>query len=128
MKLRIKGNSVRYRLTRSDIDTFMYRRYIEEFTDFGGSILIYALESKDGIDTISASFNNNKLLISMPEEWVNTWATTDKVGYDSNMDIGYDRKMCILLEKDFKCLDESHGDQSDSFDHPLLTSRSEPKP
>ena len=46
MKIRIKGNSVRVRLTRSEVDHFAETGYLEESTEFGNSHFLYALQSK----------------------------------------------------------------------------------
>jgi hypothetical protein len=42
------------------------------------------------------------------------WASTDRVGYESNHN-----QMYLLIEKDFKCLDNVAEDQSDNYPNPL---------
>jgi hypothetical protein len=114
MKIRIKGNSVRYRLTKTDVERFSNDGYLQEQTVFGNSILIYALQVY-GSNQLSASFEDSKITLFMPEAMVESWATTDKVGFEETTDLLY-----LLIEKDFKCLDNIAEDQSDNYPNPLL--------
>ena len=119
MKIRIKGNSVRIRLTRSEVDRFCDEGYLEEKTEFGNNSLIYALQSMEGIPNLTADYSENKITLYVPAEIQNDWATNQTVGYENNMDLGNDNKLYLLLEKDFKCIDApAHEDQSDNFENP----------
>lgn len=113
MKIRIKGNSLRYRLTRTDVDTFTKNGYLEEQTNFGGDILIYAIQSID-TDTLTSTFKNNKIILLMPQAMVKEWADTDRVGFENKT-----ADFFLLVEKDFKCLDNVEEDQSDNYPNPL---------
>jgi len=42
MKIRIKGNSLRYRIIRSEVERFGRERYLKETTDLGETQLTYA--------------------------------------------------------------------------------------
>ncbi len=120
MKLRIKGNSIRYRLTKSDIDAFGKNGYIEERTHVGMSTFIYALQKSDE-STLTAELDNNRLILWMPNAMAEEWVHTERVGFDARIPLpDADGELYLLLEKDFKCLDETTEDQSDNFDNPLL--------
>ena len=121
MKIRIKGNSIRIRLSRTEVDTLGKEGYLEELTEFGGNVAFkYALHSKDYAATLSAGFEGNTMSMYMPAEMVAEWVSTEKVGYSHNMDIGDNKQLFLLLEKDFKCIDNSvEEDQSDNYDNPL---------
>ena len=41
MKLRIKGNSIRFRLTKPEVDYFEKENYLEEKTHFGNTEFVY---------------------------------------------------------------------------------------
>ena len=47
MKIRIKGNSLRYRLTKTDVERFSSDGYLQEQTVFGNGMLTYALQVLD---------------------------------------------------------------------------------
>lgn len=118
MKIRIRGNTVRLRLSKSEVTDFGERGYIEEKTSFGNAALTYALQTTTHCD-MTADFKDGKITIYLPEEKAKEWVTTNKVGYDANMDLGDGNELYILLEKDFQCLDNSIEDQSDNYENPL---------
>lgn len=113
MKIRIKGNSLRYRLTRSEVEQFGREGYLEEVTDFGPSQLIYALEVT-AANELWANFEHNKITMFMPNSMKTEWINTDRVGYENRTPSFY-----LLVEKDFQCLDNVDEDQSDNFPNPL---------
>jgi hypothetical protein len=113
MKIRIKGNSLRYRLTKSDIEHFSKEGYIEETIYLGTQKLIYALQRYPE-DELTADFNDQKIVLYVPDYIANEWTTTDRVGFENNNGALY-----LLIEKDFKCLDNVAEDQSDNYPNPL---------
>jgi len=113
MKIRIKGNSLRYRLTKSDVSRFEEDGYIEDHTNFAGQKLTYALQRDTG-DNLSATFKDNKITLFMPDSLSAEWTSTDAVGFEN-----YDNELFLLIEKDFKCLDNVAEDQSDNYPNPL---------
>ena len=119
MKIRIKGNSIRIRLSRSEVDSFGKEGYLEERTEFGNGEFIYTLQSRDNADALSATFTDGKITMIVPAAITREWTTTEKVGYEHNMDIGEGKQLFLLIEKDFKCIDAPPGeDQSDNYEHP----------
>lgn len=56
MKIRIKGNSIRYRLTKTEVETFCETGSIKETTTFGNALFTYKLMAKKGVDVLEASF------------------------------------------------------------------------
>lgn len=113
MKIRIKGNSLRYRLTKTDVECICRDGYLEEKTRFVNNELIYALRLYNEIH-LSALFENNKITLFMPYAFAKEWAETEKVGYENKS-----QDLYLLVEKDFKCLDEVAEDQSDNYPNPL---------
>ena len=114
MKIRIKGNSLRYRLTKTDVANLAAHGIVEESTNFKLQILKYILISKDD-ENLSASFEDNTITVSMPEYMILEWVNTDRVGFEHT-----DNGMHLLVEKDFVCLDTVEEDQSDNYPNPLL--------
>lgn len=118
MKIRINGNSVRIRLSKSEVDRFGKEGYIEEHTNFGSGKLTYALATTDK-ENMHALFEGSKITMYLPAPKAVDWVNSQKVGYDANMDIGEGEVLYLLLEKDFKCLDNTMEDQGDNYDNPL---------
>ena len=122
MKLRIKGTSIRIRLTRSEVDQFAQEGYLEEQTNFGLNAFVYALQAREGIDSLSAELAGSKITLFVPASLPAIWAGNDVVSYDHKMDTGNGNELYLLLEKDFKCIDAPPGeDQSDNFENPHKT-------
>lgn len=119
MKLRIKGNSIRIRLTRSEVDYFGDSGYLAEKTEFGPVDFIYELKTNNDIEELVASFDRNKITLLVPTDLAKEWVNSDRVGCDGEMEIGNGKKLFLLLEKDFKCLDNTLEDQSDNYENPL---------
>lgn len=119
MKIRIKGNSIRYRLTRTEIDNFGKIGWLEDKTEFlNGSSFHYRLERKAGIENMEASFSGDMICIFVPAKIAAEWTTTDIVGYDYKMKIEEGKELFLLIEKDFVCLDHTLEDQSDNYENP----------
>jgi hypothetical protein len=113
MKIRIKGNSLRYRLTKTDVENFDRDGYLEETINFGSQVFKYALQ-RSATEFLTAGFSDNTIIMYMPVTMAIEWTSTDRVGYENN-----NSQMYLLVEKDFKCLDNVAEDQSDNYPNPL---------
>lgn len=105
---------MRYRLTKTDIAKFSADRYLEETIDFGTQVLTYALQ-QNRLNNLSALFENNKITVFMPEMMAREWQESNRVGFDYS-----ENGLHLLIEKDFKCLDNVAEDQSDNYPNPLV--------
>jgi hypothetical protein len=120
MKIRIKGNSLRYRLTRPEVEKFHQTGYLEEKVDFVGNSLHYSL-SITNQEKLSASFYDNQITVYIPASKIEEWTTTEKTGFEDEMKLeGSEETLHLLVEKDFTCLDKVTEDQSDNYPNPLL--------
>jgi hypothetical protein len=120
MKIRIKGNSIRIRLTRSEVDRFGKDGYLEERTEFGNNMFVYTLAASAAASQLSASYTDGNMSVIVPTAMAQEWTTTDVVGFENNMPITTGKSLFILIEKDFKCIDNVSEDQSDNYEHPTL--------
>ena len=120
MKIRIKGNSIRFRLTRSEVSDFAKTGIITEKTVLPNKPFFYALEAKSGIQELAAEFLNDTIVIYFPKEYQKDWAVNKKVGYSNHVSQTDQEKLSLLVEKDFTCLDNTVEDQSDNYPNPRL--------
>jgi Family of unknown function (DUF7009) len=118
MKIRLKGNSVRMRLSKTEVEKLTAEGYLEEQTSFGKNTFVYALRSKPDISELSAEYYDRKITLFIPESFIKNWEVNDVVGFDANVNIGSNEKLYLLVEKDFKCINETEEDQSDNFENP----------
>jgi len=119
MKIRIRGNSVRLRLSRTEVSQLAAGSQLQEKTQFPGSEFTYTLRESDAISNLDASFSGSEMTMSIPRGWAATWAGNDQVGFQHNLPLPGGNSLYLLLEKDFKCIDAPPGeDQSDNYEHP----------
>ena len=122
MKLRIRGNSIRLRLTKSEIAQFAATGRVEERLEFGiaGPGLGYQLYATAGDETMRARFEDNCLYIAVPIRDAENWINSEQVSIESAQRIADDMSLRILVEKDFACLTErANEDETDAFPNPL---------
>lgn len=109
MKLRIKDNSIRLRLTRPEVDTVALNQRVEGVTVFADAQkFIYALQVHQG--TYTARFSSNELTVYIPEAESLAWAGSDRVGLEHHAD-----GLHLLIEKDFTCLQARPEEQGGDF-------------
>lgn len=120
MKLRVRDNSIRLRLTRTEVEDLRATGLVEARTEFpGGLDFRYALESSPASVKPGAFFSNNVMTVRLPETTVLAWATTDQVSIRGEQRLEDGATLAILVEKDFQCLTEREDeDESDMFPHP----------
>ena len=120
MKLRIRDNSIRLRLTQSEVDEVRENGLIRGHTRFaGGNAFGYLLESSPATVKPEAHISNNVLSVRVPQQDIRQWADSDEVSIASSQILDDGDELNILVEKDFACLAPREGeDESDMFPHP----------
>lgn len=119
MKIRIKGNSIRLRLTKTEVETFCKTGRFEEQTHFGASTFTYALQSKQNLDMLDAVFADDTLTVFVDHDKSSDWFASNQVGFSHIKTRTDGSELSLLIEKDFACLDEREEDQSDNYPNPL---------
>jgi hypothetical protein len=122
VKLRIRGNSVRFRLTRGEVDELSREGSVRATVSFpGGASLEYALETSSMTGQPRANYSSDRLVVQIPQAEARQWAQTEQVSISAAQPLGDgDRSLSILVEKDFACLAPREGeDDTDMFPHPL---------
>lgn len=122
MKLRIRGNSIRFRLTQSEVEEFGKRGLIEDAIEFGSSAkekMTYALVLSDKTTEISSKYDSGKIAVIIPKTLAVEWIGSDQTSISGEQILDQNKSLKILIEKDFACLSERAGeDESDNFPHP----------
>ncbi|MEC7264981.1 MAG: hypothetical protein VXW38_14675 [Bacteroidota bacterium] len=120
MKIRIKGNSVRFRLTQSEVKQLSETGSVQESTEFGTNTFQYRVQSMKGIQNLQASYAHNQVVLSIPETDGKNWFQNEIVGFEHEMLLPKGKRLHLLVEKDFTCLDNTTEDQSDNYPNPKL--------
>ena len=119
MKIRILGNSLRLRLTQSEVRQLSSEGSVRQTIEFGpDSALQYSIK-KSAVSQIQSSFANNHIIVEIPNETADNWAQNDVVSLREELSLGENKTLSLLIEKDFKCLtDRPSEDESDMFPNP----------
>ena len=118
MKIRIKGNSLRLRLTKTEVANFKEQGSITEKTHVLGGVFEYHLKRNPAVSSLEASWIGNGFEISVPLEQANQWTDSDEVGFQHIQVLPDGTELFLLIEKDFVCLDNTFEDQSDNYPNP----------
>jgi hypothetical protein len=121
MKLRMLGNSLRFRLGRSEVERFGRLGSIEEIVRFGISPddeFTYRLEVTDG-DQFTGRFTDGSIAVCIPRTIVDHWVGSEEVSISGSQKVDEQTDLKFLIEKDFVCLNAHNDeDQSDRYPHP----------
>lgn len=121
MKLRILDNSIRLRLSQSEVAAFLENGKVEAQSRFGlldGEVLIYSLEKIEA-GGLSATYGDGHIKVFIPQKLGDDWASTDQVGMEGEQVLNENTTLRILIEKDFQCPTPRKGeDESDNFPNP----------
>ncbi len=119
MKIRIKDNSIRLRLTKTDVDDLRNKKSIDSKTVISFSeIFQYRLEVSSEVKNISGQFKNGKITVSISSKMAEILTETNEITVKGEQENGEKEKLFLLIEKDLQCLDETVEDQSDMYENP----------
>lgn len=121
MKLRIVDDSIRLRLTVSEVASIARGASVESRTRFPSATFDYALCVGD-VPQIAARFDSARIVVTLPKAVATRWAGGTEVSLhgDQRTDGGALR---ILVEKDFTCVEPREGeDQGDLYPNPKSAS------
>lgn len=122
MKLRIRGDSLRFRLTEGEVARLLTGEKVSESVHFSAAdenMLTYSLQTRDYGMQLSAHFANREIRVDIPKAQAESWVKTDQVGIESAQPIADEKRLRIIVEKDFRCLEpRPEEDEHDHFPHP----------
>jgi len=111
VKLRILNNSIRFRLTRGEVETLHSEGVVKAHTDFPGDLdFHYVVESSPASVKPGAFFSNRVMTVRLPDTTVRNWATTEEVSIHGRQLLDGGETVDILVEKDLKCLAPREGE------------------
>jgi hypothetical protein len=120
MKIRIQGNSIRYRLKEPEVADFKKYGRVTETIQLGEEeteqLRFVLLRSSVNMVTVQQADKTTTILV--PEQMAQRWTDSDLVGFDAIIEIGKGKGLKVLVEKDFKCLDGSEEDNIGAYPNP----------
>ena len=111
MKLRIKNNTLRLRLSKSEISDLANNKTLTTSVGLSPQPLVFSLSAREAA---SIEHADNHLQFSMPLSVAQAFDQTDQVSY------AYEAAdISVLIEKDFVCLEPRTGeDETDNYPNP----------
>jgi HSP20 family molecular chaperone IbpA len=113
MKIRLRSNSVRLRLTQDEVAQFAETGIVEESVELKPQPLVYVLHAADEAKHVEASFCDGWLTISIPAKQAKEWVESEEVGISAAH-----AGVAILVEKDWQCRHASSEENEGTFPHP----------
>ena len=120
MKLRIKGNSMRLRISPSEMTRLLATGRVEETIHFGpeeGAKLTYAVEHTSLASAVTLRHEGQIVAVVISTREAQEWAGSELVGIYGEAGVGQNR-LELALEKDFACLDKNERENQDTYAHP----------
>jgi hypothetical protein len=121
MKLRIKGDSFRLRISPSEMSRLLESGRVEETIHFGpedDAKLTYALLTGSGTeDAFAVRRTATEIALEVPALLVRAWSASEQVGMYGVIDNGTGQ-LELAVEKDFACLDKSNAENTDTYPNP----------
>ena len=113
MKLRIEDDTLRLRVSQSELDEFAQKGRVEGAVHFGlnpAQCLTYALErgserpqTMPDEEPVQIHYEPGALTVLVPFTVAKTWVETDQNGFSHNLPIAENQHLRILVEKDLDC-------------------------
>ena len=113
MKIRFYKDSIRLRLSQSEVARLSTDGWIEDRIEFpDGQTLIFQLETGE---STTARYDDGSVRVIAPRPELRHWIESDEEG------IGYEcGPLKIAIEKDFQCLHKPAEEHADTFPNPML--------
>jgi hypothetical protein len=118
MKLRVRGDSLRLRVTRGELDRLARGDTVREVVRFpAGTALVYALHVHGGTEW-RAGFDGREVRIGLPAAAATRWYDPAEEGVRADLPVGEGATLALLVEKDFPCGHRPGADEADAFPRP----------
>lgn len=118
MKLRVRGDSIRLRLTRTEVERLAKTGEVHDAVHFdrGGTILTYSIQTRADAEAAWAEFASGTLRVVADRQTIRQWADSEEVALEWNGSVP-----ALLIEKDFVCLQPRRDEESsDLYPNPRL--------
>ena len=120
MKLRIKGNSLRLRISPSEMKQLLQSGRVDETIYFGAdenARLTYALEHRAQAGGMEVLYRPHEVTVLISSREAANWAEGNAVGlYGATGSVHGPLELAV--EKDFSCLDKEGVENADTFPNP----------
>lgn len=118
MKIRIKGASLRIRLTKSEVAQLVAGGKLSDYTPFPVGAFRYSVVPVAKGESLTAAFEQGEIILYAGQPQLKGWDSDSRISLEAAMPLNDSESLHLLLEKDFKCLDNREDEQQDYYDNP----------
>lgn len=119
MKLRLKQNTIRIRMTRDEVNALVQNGTVQDQTRFTIQDALTYRINLSITDNPAITLVDHNIDLFIPAEQVVGWQDNDLVGFSWDIDLGNNERVSLLIEKDFQCLTSRPGeDESNLYANP----------
>lgn len=119
MKVRLTADMLRIRLNQSDVDALSSSGTVGFTLPLGGTPLRCALRTDAAAESISASFTDDAITVTLPAGLARRWMTSEAISLEGAAEAG-EAASRVLVEKDLGCRhpgDAPDAEATQTFDH-----------
>jgi hypothetical protein len=119
MKLRIRDNSLRLRITQTELDQFEKDKKVQATIHFPEGVLMHYVLLWSDDENFGARFDGLSMVAWVSHSAGQRWLDPSEVTIDHSLELENGDSLRLLVEKDFQCLSERKDeDESDMFANP----------
>jgi hypothetical protein len=108
MKLRVNGNSLKFRITRIEVRTLHEAGRIGETARFIADQddgVLYVIEHANVADAAFLTYETREISIRLPTAQLEEWIRSDEKLFYASIDLGTRGPIDLFLEKDYELLE-----------------------
>ena len=118
MKIRILGNSIRFRLNKSEVAELCTNGKVSQRTVFKDTVFYYSVEVSTDHASLTAEFDGRGIKLYLPGDLAKHWDEDERVGFQDSVKVREGEELALLLEKDFTCLVPRGEDEPENYPNP----------
>jgi hypothetical protein len=100
MQLRIRGNSIRLRVSKTELAKIADQGKVEETVRFSSDqSLRYGIEVRP-TGAITARYDETSIIVTLPKSRLDLWLRPEELSVEGSQPIGGGKVLQIVLEKD----------------------------
>lgn len=118
MKIRIRKNTIRYRLDKADMEQLDQKGQVAEKTPIAGGLLTFLVQTSDTPEP-RITLEPFSVILTLPEKTARPVIRGEQTGLSLELPTSSDEPLRVLLEQDFRCLIPRSEEDANAFDNPL---------
>jgi len=127
MKVRLRKNTIRFRLTQTEAAKLLTAGTVKDSTSFGpgdDQRLSYSIRADEHCERFAIGLSANEIAAAVPAAALNEWLMGPLIELAGEQSIGDGQTIEIRIEKDLSCLKPRPGtDDDDTFPNPLRSEK-----